>query len=146
MKIEGILVPTDFSEHSLAALKYAIELARDHESEVVLAHVVEPLPYGIARWYEPTKLLEQYSETASGELERFEKEGTQLYPKCRSELHFGVVHEVIGELVSKLKVDLIVMSMRGQTHLIDLLIGGIAEKILRYAPCPVLRIRTVRDL
>ena len=59
MKIERILVPTDFSEHSLAALKYAIELAREHESEVVLVHVVEPLPYGIARWYEPTKLLER---------------------------------------------------------------------------------------
>ena len=143
MKIERILVPTDFSEHSLAALKYAIELAREHESEVVLVHVVEPLPYGVARWYEPTKLLEQYGETASVELKRFEKEATQLYPKCRSELHFGVVHEVIGELVSKLKVDLIVMSMRGQTRILDLLIGGVAEKLLRYAQCPVLRIHTV---
>ena len=143
MKIERILVPTDFSEHSLAALKYALELAREHESEVVLVHVVEPLPYGIARWYEPTKLLEHYGETASVELKRFENEATQLYPKSRSELHFGVVHEVIGELVSKLKVDLIVISMRGRTHLVDLLIGGTAETILRYAPCPVLRIRTV---
>jgi universal stress protein A len=143
VKIERILVPVDFSEHSLAALKYALELAREHESEVVLVHVVEPLPYGIARWYEPTKVLEQYGETAKRELERFEKEATQLYPKCRCELHFGVVHKVIGELVSKLRVDLIVMSMRGQTHLLDLLIGGTAENILRYAPCPVLRIRTV---
>ncbi len=145
MKIERIMVPTDFSGHSLEALKYAIELAREHGSEVVLVHVVEPLPYGIARWSEPIKLLERYAETASGELERFEKEATQLYPKCRSELHFGVVHEVIGELVSKLKVDLVVMSMRGQTHLLDLLIGGTAEKLLRYAPCPVLRIRRVCD-
>ena len=143
MKIERILVPVDFSEHSLAALKYALELAREHESEVVLIHVVEPLPYGITRWYEPTKVLEQYGETAKGELERFDKEATQLYQKCRCELHFGVVHEVIGELVSKLRVDLVVMSMRGQTHLLDLLIGGTAENILRYAPCPVLRIRTV---
>jgi universal stress protein A len=143
MKIERILVPVDFSEHSRAALKCAIELARDHQSEVVLVHIVEPLPYGIARWYEPTKLLEHYGETASGELERFEKEATQVYPNCRSELHFGVVHEVIGELVSKLKIDLIVISMRGQTHLMDLLIGGTAEKILRHVTCPVLRIRTV---
>ena len=143
MKIERILVPTDFSEHSLAALKYALELAREHGSEVVLVHVVEPLPYGITRWYEPTKLLEQYGETASVELKRFENEATQLYPKCRSELHFGVVLDVIGELVGKLKVDLIVMSMRGQTHLLDLLIGGTADAILRYAPCPVLRIRAV---
>ncbi len=143
MKIERILVPVDFSEHSLAALKFAIELAREHKSEVVLVHIVEPLPYGIARWYEPTKLLEHYGEVALGELERFEKEATQVYPVCRSELHFGVIHEVIGELVSKLKVDLIVISMRGQSHLLDILIGGTAEKILRHAPCPVLRIRTV---
>ncbi len=143
MKIERILVPTDFSDHSLAALKYAIELAREHDSEVILVHVVEPLPYGVGRWYEPTKLLEDYGEIASGELQRFEKEAKLLYPKCRSELHYGVVHEVIGELVIKLKVDLIVISMRGQTHLLDLLIGDVAEKLLRYAPCPVLRIRTV---
>jgi nucleotide-binding universal stress UspA family protein len=85
-------------------------------------------------------LLEQYAETASGELQRFEK-AVQLYPQCRSELHFGVVHEVIGELVRQFKIDLLVISMRGGTHLLDLLIGGTAEKILRYAPCPVLRIR-----
>jgi universal stress protein A len=145
MKIERIIVPTDFSEHSLAALRYAIELAREHESEVVLVHVVEPLPYGVARWSEPTEVLARYAEGASGELESFLKGATQLYPKCRSELHFGVVHEVIEELVNKLKIDLVVISMRGQTHLIDLLIGGIAEKILRHTPCPVLRVRTIVD-
>lgn len=143
MTIERILVPIDFSEHSLVALKYALDFARKNESEVVLVHVVEPLPYGIARWDEPTQLLERYGEVALGELERFEKEAKEAYPRCRSELHFGVVHEVIGQLVTKLKVDLIVMSMRGQTHLLDLLIGGTAEKILRHAPCPVLRIRTI---
>lgn len=127
------------------ALKYAIELAREHESEVVLVHVVEQLPYGAARWSEPTKLLERYAETAKGELERFAKEAAQLYPKCCFELHFGVVHEVISELVSKLKVDLVVISMRGQTHLLDLLIGGTAEKILRYVPCPVLRVRAAGE-
>jgi nucleotide-binding universal stress UspA family protein len=143
VKLDRILLPTDFSEHSRSALKYAIELAREHESEVVLMHVVEPLPYGTARWYEPTKLLEQYGEAASAELERFEMQAKELYPKCRSELHFGVVHEVIDELVTKLEVDLIVISMHGQSNLINILIGGVAEKILRYASCPVLRIRTV---
>ena len=47
--------------------------------------------------------------------------------------------------MSKLKIDLIVMCMRGQTRLLDLLIGGTAENILRYAPCPVLRIRAAGD-
>jgi len=142
MKIERIMVPTDFSEHSRAALGCALDLAREYGAEVVLIHVVEPLPHGIGRWSEPTQLLEGHAETASGQLEHFEKEAKQLYPKCRSELHFGVVHEVVGEQVGKLKVDLIVISMRGQTHVLDLLIGSTAEKILRYAPCAVLRIRT----
>jgi universal stress protein A len=142
MKIEKIMVPTDFSEHSRVSLKYALDLARDHASEVVLLHVVEPLPYGAARWSDPAKLLEEYAETASGELKGFQEQAMQLYPECRSELHFGVVHEVIGELVRKFKIDLLVISMRGRTNLLDLVIGGTAEKILRYAPCPVLRIRT----
>lgn len=140
MKIVRILVPVDFSEHSLRALKYAIELAREHESEVVLVHVVAPLPRGAARWSDATKLLEHHGEKASKQLKRFEKEATHLYPQCRSELYFGVVHEVIEELVRKLKVDLVVISMRGQKPLLDLLIGGTADQLLRRAPCPVLRL------
>ncbi len=143
MKIERILVPTDFSAHSQAALRYATELAREHESEVVLVHVVEPLPYGVSRWYDPAELLERYGEAASVDLDRLGKEAMQLYPKCRTELHFGVVHEVIDKLVNDLKIDLIVISMQGRTGLHSLLPGGTAEKILRHARCPVLRIRTV---
>ena len=143
MKMERILVPVDFSEYSLAALKCALELAREFESEVVLVHVVEPLPRGAASWSDPASLLEHHGEKASKELKRFEKEATQLYPKCRSELYFGVVHQVVAELVSKLKADLLVISMRGQTSLLDLLIGGTADPLLRHAPCPVLRIHTI---
>lgn len=143
MKLERILVPVDFSDRSLITVKYAIELAREHESEVVLVHVVAPLPRGAARWSDTTKLLEHHGEKASKELERFEKEAIHLYPKCRSELHFGVVHEVIGEVVRGLNVDLVVISMRGQTPLLDLLIGGTAYELLRRAPCPVLRLLTI---
>jgi len=145
MKVKRILVPTDFSEDSLEALRCAVELAHEQQSEVVLVHVVEPLPHGIVRWSEPTKLLEAHAETDSRELKRLENQTIQLYPKCRSELHFGVLHDVIRELVVKLEVDLMVMSMRGHTHLLDRLVGSTAEKILRYAPCPVLRVRTDRE-
>ena len=110
---------------------------------MVLVHVVEPLPRGAARWSDVTGLLEQHGEKASKELKRLEREGTQLYPKCRSELYFGVPHEVIVEVVSKIKVDLIVISMRGRAPLLDLLIGGTADQLLRHAPCPVLRVLTI---
>lgn len=143
MKMKRILVPVDFSDRSLTVLKYAIELAREYESELMLVHVVEPLPRGTSRWSDATSLLEQHGEKASNELKRLEEEARRLYPKCRSELYFGIVHEVIGELVSKLKVDLIVISMRGQAPLLDLLIGGTADQLLRRAPCPVLRLLTI---
>ena len=142
MKIERILIPSDFSEHALKALKYGIELACEHDAEIVLVHVVEPLPYGVARWNAPTDLLEHYGEVASGELKKLEQEALKLYPKCRSELHFGVPHEIIEDIVRKLNVDLVVLAMHGRTGLHHLLIGGTAEKLLRYLPCPVLRLRT----
>ncbi len=141
MKLERIMVPTDLSPGSFAAVKYAIDMASEHEAEVVLVHVVEQLPRGIGRRYKPTKLLEQYAETAKDDLDRLGKEATQLYPKCRTELHFGVVHDVITALVTKLKVDLVVMSMRRHVHPLNHLISGVGEKILRHVPCSVLRIR-----
>lgn len=143
MKVQRILVPVDFSENSLSALKYAIELAREHESEVVIAHVVEPLPRGTASWSDATTLLEQYGDKASSELKRFEEKARQLYRKCRSELYFGVPHEVIAEAASKIEVDLIVISTSGRAPLLDLLIGGTASQLLRRAPCPVLRLLTI---
>jgi nucleotide-binding universal stress UspA family protein len=135
------MVATDFSAHSRAAVQYAVELARELEAEVVLIHVVEPLPYRSARWGDPTKLLEYHLEVASAKLEQLERETTHLDDKCRREIHFGVVHEVIAEQASKLKIGLIIISMPVRTHLLDLLIGSIANKILRYVPTPVLRLR-----
>lgn len=55
MEIGRILVPIDFSLHSLAALERAIDLAREHKSEIVLVHVIEPLPHGIGRWSDPDR-------------------------------------------------------------------------------------------
>ena len=62
MKIERILVPTDFTRGSHAVLKRAIDVAREHDSEIVLVHVIEPLPYGVGRWTEPTQTLEHCAE------------------------------------------------------------------------------------
>jgi len=112
-------------------------------SRSVLIHVVEPLPYRSARWDEPTRLLDHHLKVASAKMEELEREVMHPQDKCRRELHFGVVHEVISERASKLKVDLIIISMPVRTHLLDLLIGSTANKILRYVPTPVLRLRAV---
>src|SRR5579859_1327077 len=141
MKIETILVPTDFSRHSQAALRYAIDLAQEHHAEVILVHAIEPLPRGLGRWSEPTHLLEHWREEAAAQLAKMEKRARSQYPRCRGELHFGTIYEVIGSLVRKLKADLIVVATHGRTGLSHIVMGSVAEKIVRYTECPVLIVR-----
>lgn len=141
MKTERILMVTDFSRRSLAALERTIDLAREHESEIVLVHVIESLPYGVGHSSDPMKLLEHLAEDARNQLAGFTKRALSLYPKCTSELHFGIVHQVISELARKLNADLIVVAARSQRGLLERILGGLAEKLVRQAPCPVLAVQ-----
>jgi nucleotide-binding universal stress UspA family protein len=141
MKIARILVPTDFSPRSFAALEGAIELAREHSSEIVLVHVIEPLPYGASRWQDPTNLLEHSAESGRKHLQSFTKRARDLYPNCTGELHFGILHEVISQLARKLSVDLIVLPTRPQHRFLERIFRGLAEKLVCQAPCPVLALQ-----
>ena len=141
MKIETILVPTDLSLRSLAAVERAIELASEHQSEIVLVHVIEPLPRGVGRWSDPTQLLEQSANDARARLEHFTERASGMYPKCTSELHFGNVHEVISQRARSLNVDLIVVATRSRPRSFDLMMRSVAEKLVREAPCLVLAVR-----
>ena len=141
MRIERILVPTDFSLRSFAALERAIDLAREHQSEIVLVHVIEPLPSGAGRWSDPTQLLEHSAKDGRTRLERFTEHARRLYPKCTSELHFGIVYEVISQLARKLNIDLIVVAARSQSGWLDGMMRSVAEKLVRQAPCLVLAVQ-----
>ena len=141
MKFERILVPTDFSRQSLAVLERAIDLAREHYSEIVLVHVIEPLPYAAGSWSDSTQLLEQSAEDGRNRLDRLTKRVVALYPKCASEVHFGVLHEVISELARKLNVDLIVVATRSHHVFFERIRASLAERLLRQAPCQVLAVQ-----
>jgi len=141
MKIERILVPTDFSRRSLAALERAIDLASEHYSEIVLVHVIEPLPFAAGQWSDSTQLLEHCAEEGRNQLARLTKRAVALYPKCTSEVHFGILHEIISELARKLNVDLIVVATRSHHGFFERIRVSLAERLLREAPCPVLAIQ-----
>ena len=83
----------------------------------MLVHVVEPLPYGVGRWSDSTQLLEHSAKDGRIRLERFMDRAQRLYPNCTSELHFGIVPEVISQLARKLNIDLIVVAARSQAGL-----------------------------
>ncbi len=143
MQIRRILVPTDFSRSSLNAVDYAIDLAKQHGAEVILVHVIEPMNYAVPRYLpEPTALLESQREESQKEIDRIVERVRSEWDKCRSEVHLGVVYEVIAESARKLKADLIVIATHGRTGLAHMFIGSVAERVVRIAPCPVLTVRS----
>ena len=146
MAIKRIVVPTDFSEHSLKALDYAIDFARSHEgAEIVILHVVEPIRY--TRFIpDVSVLLEQQRAEAADKIAALEKRTRQRYGKCRSEVHFGTPYEAITDAAEKLKADLIIIATHGHTGLAHLFLGSVAERVVRIAKCPVLTVHALNAL
>ena len=143
MPIKQILVPVDFSDVSLQALDYAVDLSKGFKAAVAAVFVVEPLyysapptAYGAAT--QVAMLLDDQRKLGREELaktaERLKKRGVE----CRTVLQEGTPYERICDTAKRLKADLIVMATHGRTGLTHLLMGSVTEKVVRMAPCPVL--------
>jgi nucleotide-binding universal stress UspA family protein len=144
VKIKRILVPTDFSASSRKALAYALNFARSQGAEIVLVHVIETLNYMVPRYVpEPRVLLAELRREATQQLLDIEQKARRRYPRVRSEVHFGVVYETIGDLARKLHADLIIIATHGRTGFAHMLMGSVTERVVRLAPCPVLSVRTL---
>jgi nucleotide-binding universal stress UspA family protein len=143
--IKRVLVPVDFSEPSLRALDYAVEFSRRRHAQLVLLHVVEPVYYPAA--------ADMYGVgfdlgNVYGEIERAARaQLSQLAAKLRARrvavrplLSLGTAHQAILESAKKLKADLIIMSTHGRTGLSHVLLGSVADKVVRSAPCPVVTV------
>ena len=133
--IKKILVPTDFSEASKAALKYACELAKATNASVCILHAVEN-PYPV----------EQFERSARRELEAFLEavltpdEGKQY--RARLVLRSGVAsQEILRYLQEHDDVDIVVMATHGRGGVARLMMGSVADTLVRTARCPVLTIR-----
>jgi nucleotide-binding universal stress UspA family protein len=138
LQIRTILHPTDFSEPSQAAWELACALARDYNARLLIVHVYSPAPVyapdGIAIPFpqeEPAALQARLAAIRPSD-ERIAYEHRLLE---------GEPAEKILELAQKEPVDLIVMGTHGTTGLARLLVGSVAESVLRKAPCPVLTVR-----
>ncbi len=144
IEIKKILCPVDFSECSGHAMRYAIAFAESYSSRLSLLHVVE-MPFlpsystaGIPEIHFPVDELKRQSR------ERMDK----LVEGYRSERYEISGDVVVGapflEVVRKAKegdFDLIVIGTHGRSGLKHMLIGSVAEKIVRKAPCPVLSVK-----
>jgi universal stress protein A len=138
MKAKKILFPTDFSSCGDAALAYATALARDMGSTILIVHVEEPpMAYGGGEMYYGV------AEPDYDELKRMLERVTPSDPAvpCERRLVTGEPARAIVDLATEENVDLIVMGTHGRTGLRRLLMGSIAEAVVRWAPCPVLTVK-----
>ena len=165
MSVTHVLVPTDFSDTAARAVQYAFDEARIHGAKVTLLHVVPPGtrtdvyyvgaaagppgafdPAASARvgapWPLPPTTVVR-NDAGDAVLTQLQ----DLIPhafrdRWGVELAVGSPTETIVRIASELEVDLIVMGTHGRTGLQHALLGSVAEKVVRLAPCAVL---TVRD-
>src|SRR5512139_59170 len=146
MIAKRILVPVDFLAPLRQALDYAIELGRGSATELVVLHVVEPTYYPGAAdisgmGYDAAWLSAELERLARQQLAVLAAELRKRRVRARTLMLLGNAHQVIAETAKKVRADLIVMSTHGRSGLSHVLIGSVAERVVRIAPCPVLTVR-----
>lgn len=135
-----ILCPIDFSEGSDFAWQLAFALARDHGARLVALHVAEPPPF--VTHGELQKVLQGtdgYRQELEERLRQFRAPGLAAGLQYRVE--DGDPATEIMHAARAMPCDLIVMGTHGRSGIGRLLIGSVAEKVLRRAPCPVLTVK-----
>ena len=151
LKLRKILCPVDFSDLSLNALKFAVDLADKFQSELHLLHVFEgydaislnpelamsPMP----EWLPKLRLLchEKLAALPSPEL------AAHCPAIVRADREGPAIHEILTYAAHE-KIDLIVLATHGRTGLKHLLMGSVSENVVRSATCPVLTIRGTESL
>ena len=142
---QRFLVPVDFSAYAHQALEYAIGLARKPGARVTLLHVMQSPPWGGESAGTVPYAYSQFIQHLEAEV--VHRMQTYLARVTGSGLEgdlavgYGVPFQEILETAKKHQVDLIVMGTHGRTGLQHVLVGSVAEKVVRLAPCPVLVVR-----
>lgn len=130
LSVQTILHPTDFSKRSGYAFQLACSLARDQGARLIILHIM-PVPL--------VQEKQLYREEMAGELSQLSAPDTQVRMEHR--LEEGDAATQILRVAQETGCDLIVMGTHGRTGLGRLVMGSVAEEVLRLASCPVLTVR-----
>lgn len=145
MSMPHFLVPIDFSAYAEQALDYAARLARTLKARLTVLHVIQPVPMagvdmGVAL---PEAYLRELEEAVQHNMEEALGRVTADGLTAERVVLYGVPFQEIVETAKAHQVDLIVMGTHGRTGLMYVLLGSVAEKVVRLAPCSVLVVRPV---
>jgi nucleotide-binding universal stress UspA family protein len=143
---QRILCATDFSETADAAWAAARELASTYRSELILVHVFTELPlYPDVAVLEVQRLWEDQRDWVQRTLTERVSGATAHGVNARWVLKTGTAPESIVEAATETRADLIVIGTHGRTGLSRLVIGSVAERVVRLAPCPVLTVKPMAE-
>ena len=142
-RFQTILVPVDFSEHSARALDVAIEMAKAFGGRIHLLHCYPINPTGISPYgiVIPEGFDQEVREAAERQLARWGEKVSAAEVDFDQSLSSMFPSEVIARTAAEIGADLIVMGTRGLSGLKHVLLGSVAERTLRTAPCPVLTVK-----
>jgi nucleotide-binding universal stress UspA family protein len=141
IELRKILVPVDFTECSLAGVKYAARLAKDTGATLRLFHVVFPYPqlFAVDRVGAGlTPLIKTAKARAREEMAALLEIGFLRGISCETEIQTGPVIDEICDESSRTGIDLVVTSTHGCTGFMHAVIGSVAEHVVRHAECPVI--------
>ena len=144
VKIQRILVPLDFSEHAASILEWAVHLAQQHKSTLVLMHAYH-LPVEFQQMegaYLPAEFWTQVKSEAQKTLEGHAAEIRRKGIAVEVVVAEGYPATAIEEEAVRGRADLIVIGTHGRTGLKHLLLGSVAERVVQKSPCPVLTVKT----
>lgn len=144
-KIQKILVPVDFSQHASEAIAAAVDVSQHYEhAPITVVHVYQPVAYVLPESFvlvTPAQLatmLVEFDKQLKAEKQTAEKLGAK---QVNIDLLQGNVEAEIIKYAHDGGYDLIVMGTHGRTGVKHAVMGSVAERVLRKAPCPVLTVR-----
>ncbi len=138
-----IVCPVDFSEFTDEIIEYGVSIARKFDAEIHLLHVIPNLNYftPYESFLTPENLVTM-ERSIEQEIERdFQKTVAKIPVPIKKVIKTGVTFVEILDYIKAEKIDLVVMGTHGRSGFEHILLGSVAEKIIRRSPCPVLTVR-----
>lgn len=141
--MKKILVPTDFSENSKNAIRFAIGIAARTGAQIELLHVNTAAAYApVLPDYYPmqTEAFGDYAASAAADLHALKREMEFEGLNIETRVEEGFLHTAINDLVREEGCDLVVMGTKGATGAVEFFVGSNTEKVIRTSLCPVLAV------
>lgn len=144
VRLKKLLVATDFSEPSTVALAYGRDLARQYNAELHVLHVVEDVMvrYSMEIGFAMPQMQTDLDDSARRQLDALLTDDDRRTLSVKTAIEKGVNYaDVVVNYARDKEIDLIVTGTHGRGAVKHFLMGSVAERVVRTAPCPVLTVR-----